>query len=43
MVVDGEGPNLLGRDWLQVIMLDWQRILKLQSDPPLHLETLLEQ
>ena len=26
VVVKGQGPNLLGQDWLQFIQLDWQSI-----------------
>ena len=26
MVVDGNGPNLFGRDWLQHFRLDWKTI-----------------
>ena len=33
LVVTGEGPCLLGRDWLQQIQLDWREIHSLQQDP----------
>ena len=33
LVVTGEGPSLLGRDWLQQIQLDWREIHSLQQDP----------
>ena len=31
MVVKGEGPNLLGRNWLEQIRLDWREIHYLQD------------
>ena len=31
-VVKGNGPSLLGRDWLNVIKLDWKEIQTLQKD-----------
>ncbi len=31
LVIEGDGPNLLGRDWLQFIRLDWPNILQLQG------------
>ena len=33
LVVTGEGPSLLGRDWFQQIQLDWREIHSLQQDP----------
>ena len=37
VVVAGDGPNLLGRNWLSVIQLDWSQIFKVcqQNDKPL--------
>ena len=32
IVVKGPGPNLLGRDWLQVVKLNWQNIFKIQEE-----------
>ena len=31
----GEGPSLLGRNWLSAIKLDWQQIFKLEVNPAL--------
>ena len=37
VVVAGDGPNLLGRNWLSVIQLDWSQIFNVcqQNDKPL--------
>jgi hypothetical protein len=43
IVVCGDGPSLLGRDWLQVIRLDWHNIHQATSTPPAApLSTLLD-
>ena len=37
VVVEGNGPSLFGRDWLQHINLDWKTLYMMQSqttDPP---------
>ena len=34
MVVKSSGPNLLGRDWLQVIKLNWNNVFSIQEDNP---------
>ena len=34
LVVDGDGPNLLGRDWLHKIKLDWQELYHTQVTQP---------
>ena len=30
LVVEGSGPNLLGRDWLRVLTLNWKELFKMQ-------------
>ena len=40
IVVKGSAPNLLGRDWLSTIQLDWSRINSVRSN--LSLESLLQ-
>ena len=46
IVVAGEGPSLLGRNWLQVIRLDWKKINQVKqcqlSDVLQHYETLFQ-
>ena len=32
LVLMGDGPSLLGHDWLQHLMLEWQPINKLHSE-----------
>ena len=32
LVVKNDGPNLLGRDWLQHLRLDWQEIHRIQTN-----------
>ena len=34
LVVDGDGPSLLGRDWLHKIKLDWQELYHTQVTQP---------
>ena len=43
IVVEGDGPNLVGRDWLRSFKLDWHRIQKVQVSDSLNrgLDTLL--
>ncbi len=42
IVVAGNGPNLMGRNWLKQIQLNWQRIATVRNDS-LSLKTLLKQ
>ena len=34
LVVEGEGPNLLGGDWLQVIKINWEKVFKIKDNTP---------
>ena len=34
LVVKGDGPNLLGRDWLRKLKMDWTNIYKVCVDTP---------
>ena len=34
LVVKGAGPNLLGRDWLRVIKMNWKTRFKVKEDHP---------
>ena len=42
LVVAGKGPSLLGRDWLQKIVLDWRSLHHLQAAPPTKLQAILD-
>ncbi len=42
VVVAGDGPSLLGRDWLQTLRLDWHSICEVNAEQPLGLEALLQ-
>jgi len=33
IVVAGRGPNLLGRDWLTIINVNWSNVFKLSETP----------
>ena len=42
-MVEGEGPSLLGCNWLQVVWLDWQALgITHVSTKPASLESLLQ-
>lgn len=41
LVVSGNGPSLLGRDWLQHLILDWAQLHQLRS-PSLQLQDVLD-
>ena len=41
IVVKGPGLNILGRDWLQVVKLNWQNIFKIQEENP-QLQSILD-
>ena len=41
LVVGGEGPSFIGRDWLKEIRLDWGNLCKIQSHPS-KLQTVLD-
>ena len=36
LVVEGSGPNLLGRDWLRVLRLNWKELFTIQVDENNH-------
>lgn len=36
IVVEGDGPNLVGRDWLRRFRLDWHRIQNVQVSDSLN-------
>jgi len=35
LIVEGDGPTLLGRDWLHQLKLDWKGIYSVQLASPL--------
>jgi len=41
LVVKGEGPNLIGRNWLKAIQLDWRAIFRLEIEQQQELKALL--
>ena len=42
LVVEGDGPTLLGRNWMQHIRLDWQRVGVVAQKPTKTLQSLLD-
>ena len=32
LIVEWSGPNLLGRDWLKDVKLDWRKLFKMETD-----------
>ena len=42
LVVEGNGPSLLGRDWLQKIQLDWSKIHPVHSVSQCQLQEILD-
>ena len=34
LVIDGDGPSLFGRDWLEHLILDWPKLHALHSLKP---------
>ena len=33
VIVEGDRPTLMGRNWLEVIKLNWKKICTIQADP----------
>ena len=44
LIIAGDGPSLLGRDWLMKLRLDWQRLglYHMQAAPPTVLQNVLQ-
>ena len=43
IITRGEGPTLLGRNWLSVLKLDWPKIFAVRSQPERTLQHVLDQ
>ena len=42
LVVYGDGPSLMGRNWMRYIRLDWKNIHAIQESPPTGVDDLME-
>ena len=42
VVVKGSGPTLIGRNWLEVLQLDWKEIFNLSSNSSVSLDSVIQ-
>ena len=42
LTMEGDGPSLMGRDWLQHFKLDWTQLHQVQANPQDDLERMLD-